>query len=96
MTIEEKIKEWNKGFSGKKPMSYDEYVCQCCEGYVLANDEFGQNIVFEDPAEVVKAIKLGCFYNVRDKYLYSDGENVIGFNDIDDDAAPWNYIDWLN
>lgn len=95
MTLEEKIKEWNKGFSGVEPMSYDEYVCQCCEGYVLANDEIGQNIVFEDPAAVVLAIRGGNLYNVRDKYLYSDGKNVIGFNDIDDDTAPWNYMDWL-
>lgn len=95
MTVEEKIKEWNKCFSGKKPMSYDEYVCQCCEGYILANDEIGQNIVFEDPAGVVKAIKHGGLYNVRDKYLYSDGEDYISFNNIDDDAAPWNYMDWL-
>ena len=96
MTIEEKIKQWNKSISDVEPMSYDDYVCNDCEGYVMSNDENGQNIVFEDPAEVVKAIKQGGLYNVRDKYLYSDGENVIGFNDIDDDAAPWNYMDWLN
>jgi hypothetical protein len=95
MTVEEKIKEWNKGFSGRYPMSYDEYVCQFCYGYILANDEIGQDIVFKDPADAVKAIKHGFLYKVRDKYLYSDGENYISFSNIDDEKAPWNYMDWL-
>lgn len=72
-------------------MSYDDYVCNDYDGYVMNNDEAGQNIVFESPSSVVKAIKHGGLYNVNDKYLYYY-DDYIGFNDIDDATAPWNYM----
>jgi hypothetical protein len=88
------VKEWNGRYTGM-PCNHGEYTANYI-GFVMYNDSMGQCIVFESPVEVVLAIKQGGLYNVRDRYLYFDGRNVIGFNSNDDATAPWNYMDWLN
>lgn len=84
------IKEWNKQYKGM-PSSHKDYM-QGYIGFVMYNDAMGQNIVFKSPADVVETIKHSDLYNVRDRYIYFDGENIIGFNSNDDVGAPWNYM----
>ncbi len=83
-------REWNEKYTGM-PCSHKDYM-QGYIGFVMYNDAMGQNIVFKSPADVVETVIHGGLYNVHDRYIYSNGKDVIGFNSNDDATAPWNYI----
>lgn len=85
------IKGWNMSISAVPPTSHDDYVNNGFNYFVLFNDEVGQNIMFETPSDAIEAIKAGL-YMVRDKFMYYNGRDVIGFNSNDDDTAPWNFM----
>lgn len=87
--LKEKIRKWNAHNSNVPPTNYDDFVNNDYEDYILPNNSYGQDIVFDCPSDVVKSVKSGM-YKGEDKYLYVHGIDVISFSSRDDATAPWN------